>query len=137
MRCGKPGWLGSAMFQVLLVETNQAYRAMLNEVLLQRFPRLRIEQAGDKDQALRLSDSCSPDLILMDIHVSMGSGLELTRIIKASHPHTVVIVLSGYDLPEYRDTFERFGADYFIGKNSSLQSLFDLVEGIILNRSVH
>ena len=125
------------MFKVLLVENNQAYRSMLNELLSQRFPLLQIDEAGDREQALLLSDSVDPDLVLMDIHLSECSGLELTSLIKASHPDTVVIVLSSYDLPEYRDTFERFGADYFVAKNSPLEGLFQLVDGIVFERSTH
>jgi DNA-binding NarL/FixJ family response regulator len=125
------------MFKVLLVEDNLTYRGMLNQLLVERFPELQINEAGDGRQALLLSGSLDPDLVIMDIPLPERNGLDLTRLIKAEHPQTVVLVLSSYDLPEYRDTFERWGADYFVSKNVALESLFALVEGILSASEPH
>ena len=125
------------MFKLLLVEDNLTYRATLNKVLLKHFPLLDIEEAGDKDQALLLVDSFDPDLILMDIHLPRCNGLDLTRTIKLTHDELVIIILTSHDLPEYRNVFHRFGADYFISKQTALSELFNLVEGVISENNTH
>lgn len=125
------------MFRILLVEDNLTYRAMLKKVLLQRFPQLEIGEAGDKEQALLQADSLDPDLILMDIHLPRCNGLDLTRTIKSTHAQSVVIILSSHDLPEYRNAIQLFGADYFVSKNGSLEEVFELVEEVISNKTLH
>jgi len=124
------------VFRTLLVEDNLQYRAMVKELLLQRFPQLEIQVAGNRDQALRLADSFDPDLIFMDVRLPGCNGLDLTAAIKASHARAVVVVLTSHDLPEYRNAVQRFAADYFLSKNASLEIVFELVEDIISDKAL-
>ena len=54
------------------------------------------------------------NLIFMDIKLPGESGLKLTKQIKDKFPE--IILLSNYDLPEYRMAAYESGADYFLGK---------------------
>jgi len=62
--------------------------------------------------------SPSPNLIFMDIRLPGHSGLELTEKIKKAHPDIMIIILTSYDIPEYREAAARFKADYFFSKDS-------------------
>ena len=76
-----------------------------------------------------------PDLIFMDIRLPGQSGLELTARIKASHPGIAIIILTAYDLPEYREAAFRGGADGFIPKSSlHMADIAALIESIFSNR---
>jgi DNA-binding NarL/FixJ family response regulator len=46
-------------------------------------------------------------------------GLELTKKIKSDNQDNVVVMLSGYDLDEYRKGAFQDGANGFIGKDSA------------------
>lgn len=68
----------------------------------------------------------------MDIKLPGESGLELTKKIKSSYPEIIIIILTNYDLPEYRDVAMRNGADYFLSKGSSnTQDIVSLVESVV------
>jgi DNA-binding NarL/FixJ family response regulator len=72
-----------------------------------------------------------PDLIFMDIKLPGESGLELTKKIKDRYPNIIVIIVTGYDLPEYREFSCRY-ADYFFSKDSSnSEDIFTLVKSIL------
>jgi DNA-binding NarL/FixJ family response regulator len=43
----------------------------------------------------------------------------VTKTIKARYPAVRVIILTSYDLPEYRQAASEYGADYFLSKGSS------------------
>jgi DNA-binding NarL/FixJ family response regulator len=59
------------------------------------------------------------------------SGLELTRRIKASHPEIVIIILTAYDLREYREAAYDGGADAFIPKSSlNLADISALIKSV-------
>ena len=102
-------------FKTLIVEDNVSFRQTLWEILSARFPSMSIEEAGDGAEALQKADLFAPDLVFMDIKLPGENGLQLTRKIKAKYPEVVVIVLTSYDFPEYREEAFHNGADrYFV-----------------------
>ena len=90
-----------------------------------------IEEAPDATQALQKIKAFLPDVIFMDIRLPGKSGLELTKRIKASHPEIIVIILTAYDLREYREAAYDGGADAFIPKSSlNLADIAALIKSI-------
>ncbi len=123
------------MFRTLLVEDNPSFRKILKEDLQAEFPSMNISEAGDGTEAFEIIGSSPPNLIFMDIRLPGQNGLELTRMIKARHPDIVVIVLTSYDLPEYREAAVRYKADYFFSKGSiASEEIAKLVKSIILQK---
>jgi DNA-binding NarL/FixJ family response regulator len=119
-------------FKALIVEDNVSFRQTLLEILAARFPFMSIEEAGDGDEALQRIDVFTPDLIFMDIKLPGENGLQLTRKIKAKYSEVVVIVLTSYDFPEYREAAFRFGANHFMVKGQSTnEEILALVESIL------
>jgi two-component system response regulator YesN len=119
------------MFKLLIVEDNFSFRDSLKEILLARFPEMFIEEAGDGDEAMQKVDSFQPDLIFMDVKLPGESGLKLTERIKIRYPKMKIVVLTSYDLPEYREAAARFGANDFLTKGSSTrEEILKLVESL-------
>ena len=56
-----------------------------------------VGEAGTGAEAIALADEHLPDVILMDIQMPGGDGIEATRIITARHPSIAVLVLTMYD----------------------------------------
>jgi DNA-binding NarL/FixJ family response regulator len=125
------------MFKTLLVEDNKAFREALRDYLRSHFPLMLIEEAADTEQGMETVDSFDPDLVFTDISLPDGSGLELTKRIKAGHPHTGVIVLTSYDLPEYREAALQNGANYFVTKSISSQEILNLVKSSMNHRDLN
>jgi len=119
---------------ILLVEDNFPFRAFLRESLLGRFRSLKIEETGDGDEALQKVETFHPQLILMDIRLPKGNGLDLTRMIKKDHPDIKIIILTNYDLPEYREAASQAGAsDYLYKGSTSLEQIAAVVESMLPN----
>jgi DNA-binding NarL/FixJ family response regulator len=119
------------MFTTLLVEDNEMFREMLSSLLLARFPSIDIREAGDGADALDKMQHLQPDIILMDIQLPGENGLEVTRKIRQVHEQIVIVILTGHDLPEYRQRAFRNGADCFISKGSDacMQDILARIEG--------
>jgi two-component system response regulator YesN len=60
-----------------------------------------VGSAPDGKAALEMVESLSPDLLVTDIRMPVMDGLELLRILAASHPHIRKIVVSGFDDFQY------------------------------------
>jgi CheY-like chemotaxis protein len=118
-------------FKVLIVEDSALFRRLLKETLNERFPSIDIHEAADGDEALQEIETSRPDLIFMDIRLPGENGIELTKKLKTRYPDIIVIILTGYDLPEYRELSCQY-ADYFFSKDSlTTENLFALVQSIL------
>lgn len=118
--------------KILLVEDNVTFRRVLKQSLHENFPCMIITEAGDGEEALREIDTLLPNLIFMDINLPGENGLELTRKIKATHPQTPIIILTSYDLPEYRRVAYENGANSYLVKGSfALGELITRVQSLI------
>jgi DNA-binding NarL/FixJ family response regulator len=121
-----------AMDRTLIVEDNDAFRQTLRNLLCPRFPRMSFEEARDGEEALDKITEFQPDIILMDIKLPGENGLEITRKIRGSHCNAVIIILTSFDLPEYRQRAYQYGAKYFLSKASTTsRELISLVESIL------
>ncbi|OGP71266.1 MAG: hypothetical protein A2W09_07595 [Deltaproteobacteria bacterium RBG_16_50_11] len=120
------------MYRTLIVEDSNFYRQLLKETLRSRFSKMEILEAGDGEEALQKITTSPPNLIFIDIKLPGESGLELTRRIKAQYPTITVIILTSYDLPEYREAGNQYHANYFLSKGTTTrESIVKLVESII------
>ena len=119
-------------FKILLVEDNVTFRWVLKQSLHEFFPCMSVAEAGDSEEALRKIDTLLPHLILMDINLPGENGLELTKKIKAAHPERPIVIITSYNLPEYRQLAYQYGANSFLVKGSfTLGDLITEVESLI------
>jgi len=117
--------------KLLIVEDSTLFRQLLKETLHDRFPSIEIHEAADGKGAFQEIEASRPDLIFMDIRLPGENGLEVTKKVKARYPNIIVIILTGYDLPEYRE-FSRQYADYFFSKDSATaDNIFTLIRSIL------
>jgi len=120
------------MFRTLIVEDNAIFRRSLREMIHRHFPFMSIDEAGEGTEAKEKIAACCPDLIFMDIKLPGENGLELTRHIKQEHKKVIIIILTAYDLPEYRKAAYHYGANYLVAKGSSSRDeLITTVESIL------
>jgi len=123
------------MVKTLIVEDSIQFRHLLKEALHTRFPAMDIHEAQDGKEAMQVVKIFHPDLIFMDIRLPGETGLELTQKIKRDFPRANIIILTNYDLPEYREAASKSGANHFLSKGSSnRESILTLVESILSDR---
>jgi len=107
-----------AHVKILIVEDSHSFRQVLRESLHSRFPSVEIFEAADGEKVLQIVEAESPNLVFMDIQLPGENGLSLTQKIKARYPHIIVVVITAYDIPEYREAAFRYGANRFLPKDS-------------------
>ncbi len=103
----------------LIVEDNLIFRQALKARLRNQFPSIEVEEASEGNEALQKVAASRPQLIFMDVRLPGENGLEITKKVMANHPETVVIILTDFDIPEYRNAASQCGAKYFFAKESS------------------
>ncbi len=113
------------MHKTLIVDDISVFRETFKSALCERFPTMAIEEAVDGRDALEKIETLKPDLIFMDIRLPGKSGIELTEKIKDEHPEIVIVILTNYDMPEYREAASKSGADDYIPKDSLKMSAIE------------
>jgi RNA polymerase sigma factor (sigma-70 family) len=76
-----------------------------------------VAEAADGNDALRMVELYSPDVVLMDVRMPGLDGIEATRSITASGSLSHVLILTTFDLDEYAFSALRAGASGFLLKD--------------------
>lgn len=114
--------------KIMLVEDDDHFRLMLKKLLEGRFPLTTIEEAREGGEAMEKIREFIPDLIFMDIKLPHENGLVLTKKILRLYPEAKIVILTGFDLPEYRQAAVQSGASFFASKQtSSAKEILDFV----------
>ena len=126
------------MCKTLVVEDNVIFRQMLKESLCSGFPTMEIEEEPDGRELFNKIDSFHPKIVFMDIRLPGENGLELTKKIKENYPDIIIVILTSYDLPEYRQAARESMADYFVPKDMAVAMVAAITggedEGVIIER---
>jgi DNA-binding NarL/FixJ family response regulator len=126
------------MFRTLLVEDNEGFRRMLQGLLMEQFPALEVLEAGNGHDAISVVTQRKPHLVFLDIKLPDENGLVLARRIKNIDAAVGVIILTSYDLPEYREAAFRNGANCFMCKEtSSPGDIVALIQGAMTTERLH
>lgn len=110
---------------VFVVEDSASIRRLLVR-RLESLPGVSVVgEANGQDQALALIDWLQPDIVLLDLSLASGSGLQvLTRLRRAGFAGRIMVLTAQF-LDAYREACEDAGADGFYDKASGLETLFD------------
>ena len=84
------------------------------------------EEVNEID-AMRGICALDPDMVILDLNLASGSGMDVLRQIRQRPTHHTVIVLTNYFNPQYQKRCMELGADYFMDKSRELEALGDLL----------
>ncbi len=115
--------------RIVLADDHALFRAGIAS-LLAAWGMDVVGQAGTGNQAVALAAKLKPDLVLMDIGMPDGNGLEATRLIKAATPEAKVVIVTVSDDDD--DLFEaiKSGAEGYLLKDMSEEELERTLRGI-------
>jgi DNA-binding NarL/FixJ family response regulator len=95
-----------------------------------------VGQAADGEEAVRLADEKTPDVVVMDIEMPGIDGLEATRQIKAAHPEISVLVLTIHDDEEIIAALLAAGAAGYLLKTTYGKELVQAIRAVRLGEFV-
>jgi len=84
------------LIRLLLVDDHEVVRVGLRTVLHNNQGIAIVGEAASKAAAVRAVKRLKPDIVLMDVRLPDGSGIEASRDIFAGHPATRIIFLTSY-----------------------------------------
>ena len=119
---------GQSAISVLLVEDSAILAERLGE-MMSNIAGVNIAATVDGEAAaLAILADQEVDVIVLDLHLRQGTGFGVLRGLPNDSKRPVVIVLTNYDLAEYRRAATVLGAQYFLDKTREIDQLPTVLE---------
>ena len=123
------------MSRVLIVDDHAVIRRGVQSIL-HAFPEWELcGEADNGADAIRLSETLKPEIIIMDISMPGLNGIEATRTIRLRHPETKVILLTLHENDELVRVAFRAGARGYLLKGDAERELVTALKDVMNNRS--
>jgi DNA-binding NarL/FixJ family response regulator len=102
--------------RVLLVEDSKVLTERLSEMIRQ-LPEVNLIGTADTEEAARAAVGRDRvEVLILDLHLRQGNGFGVLRSLGTAADRPSVIVLTNYDLPQYKEAAMALGATYFMDK---------------------
>jgi DNA-binding NarL/FixJ family response regulator len=124
------------MTRVLIVDDDDLMRAGLAELLAVDDTIHVVGEAADGREAVRLTATLAPDVVLMDVRMPDLDGIEATRELAIAAPSAKVLVLTTFDDDAYVFGALRAGASGFLLKRTRPEELIAAVHTIAAGESL-
>ena len=116
--------------RILLVDDHEVVRLGLR-ALLERHPQFEVvSEAGTARDAIEQVEQYLPDVVVMDIRLPGGSGIEACEEISEKFPNTKVIMLTSYAEDEMLFSAIRAGASGYVLKQIEGEGLVRAIEAV-------
>jgi len=114
--------------KLLLVDDDPVERLGLTTLLGTAVHFAVVGEAGSVAEAILEARRCHPDVVLLDVRLPDGSGVDACREIRSERPTTRVLMLSAYDDEDAVITSILAGAAGYLLKHTVLDRLLEAVE---------
>lgn len=88
-------------------------------------------EADTEDQAVSLAKETRPDLVLVDISLKSGHGIELIKRIRSIDPAIKMLVISGFQESLYAERALRAGALGYLNKQESNEKMIEAIRKVL------
>jgi len=122
--------------RVMLVDDHEVVREGLRTLLSRQKGMLVVAEAGTMAEAIEAAARAKPDVIVMDVRLPDGSGVEACRTIREARPDTKVIMLTSYADDEALFASIVAGAAGYLLKQTRGQAVVDAITSVAAGRSL-
>jgi len=113
--------------RVLIVDDHRAFSEALAIAVGMQGDLACVGGAGSIEEALRLASEASPDIVLMDVRLPDGDGIDAIARVRAAAPEALVLILTGHTDVDVLARAASAGASGFLPKESSISAIIETI----------
>lgn len=119
------------VLRVLIADDHKLFRQGLISLMKTREDLVEIiGEAETGKESVELAKELKPDLVLLDIYMPEGNGLEAARQIRKEVPDAAIVLLTSSELDEHLHEAVKVGVQGYLLKDLDADELFSLLSGI-------
>lgn len=119
------------MLRILLADDHAVVRQGVKQILVEVFSQATFGEARNVKDLLELVGSKSWDVVVLDLIMPDGNGLEALKQIKRDHPHLPVLILTMFPEDQYAVRTIKAGAAGYLNKESAPEELVQAIRTIL------
>lgn len=124
----------SARTRVMIVDDHEIVRRGIAEIVDRDDALEVVAEAGSVADAVRRADLVRPDVILVDLQLPDGTGIDIMNQLRASHPQILPVVLTSFDDDEALAESLQAGARAYLLKTVHGAEISDVVRAVASGR---
>lgn len=113
--------------RVLIVDDSALVRERVTALLSEVETVEVVGHAETVREATTSVEELHPDVVILDIRLIDGSGIDVLTYIKQHQPELKVIMLTNYPYPQYRKRCLEAGAEFFFDKSTEFEQIAAVV----------
>jgi NarL family two-component system response regulator LiaR len=122
--------------RVLIADDHAVVREGTRRMLEQEEDMDVVAEASNGEEAVKMTTSFKPDVVLMDISMPVLDGIEATKQIKALSPSVAILILSAYDDDQFIFSLLEAGAAGYLLKSVRGRELIEAIRSVYAGESV-
>ncbi len=115
---------------VIIIDDHPLFSRGLSQLIESQRDYKVIGMAKNRNEALSLLDTTTPDLAIVDLNLGQEDGLELIKDIIVIHPQTKILVLSMHDERFYAERAIKAGAKGYIMKEEAESQVINAIKTV-------
>ena len=115
------------MVTVFLADDNNNIRKRLVELLGDVDGVEIIGQVADTESAIQGIQSLKPDVVILDIRMPGGNGIQVLDAVRKVDSDVLIIMLTAFPTDQYRVKCHQSGADFFFDKAKDFERVAEIV----------
>lgn len=119
---------------VVICDDRAQIRRSLREILRRCADFALVGEAWDLDTCAAQVQRHQPDLLILDVNIPGGSGIDAARSARTMSPRTTIVAYSGRHEQAVVDAMRAAGSDYFVLKTGRIKPLLDVLRAANVSR---
>jgi len=118
--------------KIFIADDSKVVVERLADLLEEEVPGAQlVGQAGDVPEAVRGVQKLRPDVLILDLQMPGGTGLDVLLAIRADHPGLRVLICTNHPYPQRREECFSAGADFFLDKSADFEKIPAILRELI------
>lgn len=119
------------MLRILLADDHAVVRRGVKQILAEAFAQAAFGEAQNVQELRKLISSEHWDIVVLDLNMPGGNGLEALKQIKHDHPQLPVLILTMFPEDQYAMRTIRAGAAGYLNKESAPEELVQAIRKVL------
>jgi DNA-binding NarL/FixJ family response regulator len=120
--------------RVVLLEDSAPVRHRLKKLLAEHAHVRVVADTSSVQEALQALAETAPDVVIVDIDLPDGTGMDLLRHVHHHRLRIMSIVLTNYDTPEFRLCCKALGASHYLVKSEQFDQVPEVLRQLQMAR---